>query len=185
MVRTASLLLAAAGLLLLPRLMKFAPHKTSQTAGSGADRPPEILSFGEWSDAMDSLLVENLQRFAQRVEAAGGRAWISPAAGALGRIGPISDTSQHNVSRYQEVRAADVMVSGLSLRRAYDIARGLSAFSGIGVYPDWRPAYGLHLDVRADRSPLNPATWAGVRDESGAQVYVSLAAGLSRSESVA
>jgi hypothetical protein len=42
----------------------------------------------------------------------------------------------------------------------------LKEFGGVGVYPDWMPYPGLHIDGREDK-----ATWAGVL-RGGRQTYV-------------
>jgi len=58
------------------------------------------------------------------------------------------------------------------------IAR-LHGFTGVGMYPDWKPAPGLHLDIRKE----NPIVWVGLNKKklqkkidstSGSQVYVYL-----------
>lgn len=96
---------------------------------------------------------------------------ISPHHRAIGRH---DGTSQHNVERWGEVRAVDIMPDGLDDRRheAVTLARRVG-FTGIGLYPDWQPSAGLHLDVRIDRVPGNPAMWGGVRRD-GRQVLVSI-----------
>jgi len=56
------------------------------------------------------------------------------------------------------------------LRGLFAIAKKVG-FSGIGIYPDWKPYLGMHLDVRADRSADNPATWSGIRTSSGQKYF--------------
>lgn len=129
--------------------------------------------FGSWWPLMAPALVSKVDRFVGRVAEEGGTAYISPASGSLGRHQGPGSESQHNVDRWGLVRAADVMVEGISLHRAYQLARQLG-FTGIGVYPDWSPAKGVHLDVRDDASPNDPATWAGVDAPQGGQKYVGL-----------
>lgn len=127
--------------------------------------------FGVWWPRMDVDLLRALDAYR---DALGAPLEISPATGALGRALGDGNASQHNVARWGEVRAADVLVpEGMTLRQAYEIARGLELFSGIGVYPDWYPRPGLHLDTRRDRSPSDPALWAGRSTDKG-QVYVAL-----------
>lgn len=58
-------------------------------------------------------------------------------------------------------------------RRWLQVAK-LAGFTGVGLYPDWKPRPGMHLDVRPDRTPTNPATWAGIRNDEGYQVYVGI-----------
>lgn len=128
--------------------------------------------FGPWFPLMNPDLLRKLDRFVQRIEIEGGTAYVSPASGALGRHLGSSD-SQHNVDKWGNVNAADLMVEGVSLQRAYEIARDIG-FSGIGVYPDWDPAPGVHLDVRSGRRPSEPALWAGVDAPDGGQDYVGI-----------
>lgn len=100
---------------------------------------------------------------------------ISPAPGAIGRFLD-NDASQHNIERWGKVRAIDVMPFGMvtakDRSRAFGIASSLG-FTGIGIYPDWSPRPGMHLDVRIDRRPGCPATWAGV-DRNGKQEYINI-----------
>jgi uncharacterized protein YcbK (DUF882 family) len=67
-----------------------------------------------------------------------------------------------------EVRAVDVMFTGVTLEKVYQIAKEVG-FTGIGAYPDWKPSQGMHLDVR--QAPL--ALWSGIL-EGGKQVYKSI-----------
>ena len=101
---------------------------------------------------------------------------ISAAPGAIGRMAGDSQ-SQHNFERWGIVRAIDVMPAGIGTPEAangfYLLAVDVG-FTGIGWYPDWKPAPGFHLDVRSDHEPGAPATWGGVKNDLGQQVYVSL-----------
>lgn len=105
----------------------------------------------------------------------GAPVMISPAWGAIGRFLD-DDASQHNIERWGEVRAIDLMpygmVSAADRQRAFNIASSLG-FTGIGLYPDWQPRPGIHLDVRIDQRPGFPATWAGV-DRNGKQEYINI-----------
>lgn len=122
----------------------------------------------DWLQRAAPELVAALDAFFIAIDKAGGRAFISPAPGALGRTSG-NKSSQHYTEPGRPFLAADVMVEGIPLTDAYEIARGLKLFSGVGVYPDWGPAPGLHLDVRPDRTPDNPATWAGMKLADGSQ----------------
>jgi len=99
---------------------------------------------------------------------------ISPVKGALGRDG--DGTSQHYWEQFDEVRAGDVLPSGIvtqsDARDFFELAEE-AGFTGIGVYPDWAPSPGFHLDVREDCEMGSPATWGGVKNEHDKQVYVS------------
>lgn len=89
---------------------------------------------------------------------------ISKALGGLGRhLGPY-DESQHNIDKWDEVRALDFFPQGLNsmnAKRAYDIAVEVG-FTGIGIYNDTSPGWMIHGDVRADHLPGDPAKWSRV-----------------------
>ena len=104
---------------------------------------------------------------------------ISPHPGAIGRV----SGTWHDYEKHGSIHAVDVMPRGMNsekeARRALKAAIN-SGFTGIGIYPHWRPAPGLHVDVRTDRVYMKPALWGGIRqinDETGTrtgkQVYVS------------
>lgn len=111
---------------------------------------------------------------------------ISPHPRALGRrdgSGPDDSFSQHNIDRWSEVRAVDLIPRGMSTRTKAEEAHRLAAylgFTGIGIYPDWQPAPGIHLDVRVDEAPRSPALWGGIVDQDGQQVYVGLEQALTK-----
>lgn len=134
------------------------------------------LEFGPWWLVMSNDLLVKLDEFRERW---GAPVSISAATGALGR--EIQDeepnsATQHNVLRWGEVRAADVIPKGMDTgadrQRAYRIARDIG-FTGIGVYPDWKPGPGLHLDVRSSRQADNPSLWTGLNID-GSQQYVAI-----------
>lgn len=122
---------------------------------------------GSWPLLNTDLLLK-LDEFRDRL---GSRVLISPAPGALIRPAGGSE-GQHIYGR-----AADVMIPDAPLVTAYKVAKEVG-FTGIGVYPHWRPHKGLHLDVRPDRLPGSPAQWAGLRDAQGKQFYTSVDRGL-------
>ena len=112
----------------------------------------------------------------------GGSISISPVPGALGRHNGPDDTSQHNFDRWGEVRAADVFLAGMDCRNSANRALGLAmrtGFTGCGIYPDWQPSLGMHLDVRASQRPGEPALW-GMVDDGDGQYQVSLETALER-----
>lgn len=80
---------------------------------------------------------------------------ISPAAGSLGRrLG--GSSSLHNVDVFGMVYAADVLLPlSWGVEEGFDAACNVRLFSGIGVYPFWKPRPGLHVDVR-HLSTVNP-----------------------------
>ena len=133
--------------------------------------------FGQWWPLMSDALLQKLDTFRHRW---GQPVQISPAPGSLGRLippGAPGFASQHNVTRWGEVRAADIMplvlepvgdeirrrgMTRAELQRAAELAEAVG-FRGIGAAPDWRPYPGLHVDVREDRREGDPATWAELR----------------------
>ena len=139
--------------------------------------------FREWADMMHPGLCFALDVLRDALNAL---VVISPAKGALGRRMGIS-TSLHNVDMHRMVCAVDVLLPlSCGVERGYDVARDLRLFSGIGVYPFWKPRAGLHLDVRhlsaanptKGATPRTPATWGGVPGAGGRQHYISAAAAL-------
>ena len=132
------------------------------------------LEFGVWWPFIDNDLLYGIDDFRRVL---GVPVTISPAPGAIGRASIDAKTSQHYFLSSGKVRAIDVMIpQGVSLATAYNVARNLGVFSGIGVYPDWVPSHGLHLDVRKDKTTQNPATWSGIKTAKG-QVYKSVSEG--------
>lgn len=124
---------------------------------------PEI-NYGQWSAQVDRYLKVKMNAYAERLTKAGYSVIPSPAPGAIGRLYG-SKTSQHYAGEGQLIRGIDVMLpAGPSLKEAAQIAREVG-FTGIGVYPNWKPFPGLHLDVRTGRSSGNPATWARIGGE--------------------
>ena len=123
--------------------------------------------LSEFGAALPFLSIGLLQKLAEFRERLGRKVMISPVAGALIRFDKGSE-SQHTFGR-----AADVMLpDGPDLQTAFKLAKAVG-FTGIGVYPDWSPYPGLHLDIRKLRPGQSIATWAGVKQD-GKQEYVSL-----------
>lgn len=131
----------------------------------GVRRDLEKLQFVSWKtiDLYDTWLWT-----------CGFEASISPAEGSTirwpnGWNG--SMTSQHFYGR-----AIDVMIKILPyenvnkcLRLAATKAKE-AGFTGIGVYPDWKPSPGLHLDTR----PGKLAQWGAKNSKTGVQYYVGI-----------
>ena len=143
--------------------------------------------FGAWVNRIHPALLFALDVLRDTLNAP---VVISPAAGSLGRrLG--GSSSLHNVDVFGMVYAADVLLPlSWGVEEGFDAARNVRLFSGIGVYPFWKPRPGLHLDVRhlsavnpsKGATPLSPATWGAVRGAGGRQEYVSAAAALARFE---
>lgn len=107
--------------------------------------------FGLWFPIMDTEFLIMLDDFRREV---GQPVYVSPAPGSLGRPDDIG--SQHLPNPL--LNAADLM-SAAPLETLHSAALKIG-FTGIGLYPDWKPDHGIHLDTRTDRSPNNPATWS-------------------------
>lgn len=172
----------AQGRIILAELLKRVDGKVSH-----APRWFAREEFGEWADMMHPALLFALDVLRETL---GSRVVISPASGSLGRR-LAGSSSLHNVDVFGMVYAADVLLPlSWGVAEGFDAARNLRLFSGIGVYPFWKPRAGLHLDVRhlsavnptKGATPLKPATWGAVRGAGGRQEYVSAAAALARFE---
>lgn len=143
--------------------------------------------FGPYWPLMSPRLLTLLDEFRDRL---GYPVLISPAPGGIGRPVIGSDGSfneeeaesgtQHNWVKYGEIRAIDVFpqppggATPEERRRWLKVAQEIG-FTGIGIYPDWKPGPGMHLDVREDRQPGRPALWAGLRGPDGRQTYTEIA----------
>lgn len=152
-----------------PKLKNFYPHE-----------------FGMWWPFMDNELLQKLDKFR---DALGDAVILSPVGGAIGRIKAAITDSQHIMGADLTVRAVDVMIpknlfgvkysrSKTELKKAFELALQ-SGFRGIGVYPQWKPYAGLHLDTRP--KPKNKYgnyyvdTWSGVYSaQTGQNVYGSV-----------
>jgi hypothetical protein len=137
--------------------------------------------FGPYWDLMDSELLELLDEFR---ELWGEPVTISPARGAIGRT---YGNGFHNHRKHGTVKAVDVFPKGMVTRgdfdRAYDALleakRRLNIDNiGIGLYPDWQPSPGLHIDVGDRDKASGIASWSGLsRGPNGEQKYFSLEEG--------
>ncbi|MDX8400894.1 MAG: hypothetical protein R8K20_11715 [Gallionellaceae bacterium] len=140
------------------------------------------LEFGSWWPLMSIVLLQKLDALR---EAWGDSIIISPAMGSLGRPYPPGHSnwsSRHNITKYGEVQAADIMpqvteadgtkrsLNKQELKAFYNMAVAVG-FTGVGAYPDWVPYAGLHVDVRDDRSAGDPATWSGIKTAAGQEYF--------------
>jgi len=161
--------------------LAFYGFKYQQKSG---DNPMNYFSpseFGAWFPMMNPELLKKIDALRG---AWGDTIVISPAMGSIGRTYPPGHSnydSQHNVTKWGEVRAIDIMplistidgkrsLDSFELRMVYNMAKDIG-FTGIGVYPDWNPHAGLHVDVRADRTAGNPATWSGIKTAKGQKYF--------------
>jgi len=129
--------------------------------------------FNGWYDLLAPALKSNLDDLRAKW---GQPIVISPVEGAVGRHDGKGGTSQHNVDRWGEVRAVDVMPHGIETandaRRFRQLAEDCG-FTGIGFYPDWNPRPGFHVDIRINENERYVAQWGGIR-RNGEQVYVGI-----------
>lgn len=131
--------------------------------------------FGPWWPLMSRDLLLKLDTFRERW---GAPVQLSPAEGGIGRED--HSNSQHNALKWGEVRAVDIMPYGMDTPAMRQLAVRIAeevGFTGIGIYPNWKPRPGLHVDVREPSSPGHVAMWSGVI-ENGTQVYASIERGL-------
>ena len=125
--------------------------------------------FGIWFPVVDDELLVKLDDLRARW---GYPIHVSPVGGAVGRAD--ASDSQHNIiHNLGHVRAVDVFPegasgAGMNLQEASAFIELVSevGFSGYGIYLDTvyqgQPWIMAHLDVRADRSADNPATWSRI-----------------------
>ena len=116
--------------------------------------------FGIWYPLMSTDLLRKLDRLRDEL---GAPIVISSAEGGIGRED--DSGSQHNFSKWGEVRAIDYFPktfdqrlnagrggyryrnSIVEMQEVYDAAKKVG-FTGIGVYIDTVPGYMMHSDVR-------------------------------------
>lgn len=124
--------------------------------------------FRGWFDLMHPELLEKLDELRERL---GRPISISPAEGAIGRHLGSGSKSYHNVDFHKGVMAVDVMPATNDVRKCFRLAKAIG-FGGIGIYPGWKPRWGMHLDVR----PKNhKSRWFGVLNcATGKQEYFYL-----------
>ncbi len=132
-------------------------------------RPEE---FRCWWPRMDPRLLERLDEFRHRLRVP---VMISPANGALGRHLGMNSRSRHNVDMWGSVMAADVMLPRGPILGSHAMGEQVvrkaveTGFGGIGIYLDWQPYPGMHLDIRPLKPDGSPATWTRVGED-----YVAL-----------
>ena len=117
--------------------------------------------FRGWYPRMDRRLLHLLDDFRDQL---GEPVIVSPAHGSIGRHLGLDSLSWHNIDMRGSVRAIDIMIPGIT-QMGYPTARDLiglaqrTGFGGVGIYPDWHPLPGMHLDVRPQLHGT-ATTWA-------------------------
>ena len=120
-------------------------------------KPAEF--FG-WFEKINETLLTSLDYVRERADKTfpGFKIKISPAPGGVGRESSNSN-SRHNITKWGEVQALDVMPYILTSEGERPLNRleacvfaGLlfSEFTGVGIYPFWRPMPGFHIDIRPE-----------------------------------
>lgn len=95
---------------------------------------------------------------------------ISPHPKAIGRY---KGDSYHNVDQHGWVMALDLMPHAMyDQRQVIEVSRIASnlGFGGFGLYPDWQPSPGIHIDIRPRDNKI--VKWGGI-DIKGDQHYVT------------
>lgn len=145
-------------------------------------KPSEF--FG-WFEKMNETLLINLDYVRDRMAKIFPhfKIKISPASGAVGR--ELKDSnSRHNITKWGEVQAVDIMPYILTTEGDRPLNRleacvftGLlfSKFSGVGIYPFWRPMPGFHIDIRPE-ALQDVKKWADI--SRGSHNYVEFSLGL-------
>ena len=106
------------------------------------------------ADKLDPLLIYSLDA-------------LRHAAGKSIKIN--SDYRDGDPGQHGQGKAADIVISGLSVVDQFLLAEKTRLFSGIGIYPFWNMP-GIHVDIRELRPHEQGARWA--RDAAG--IYVPL-----------
>lgn len=96
---------------------------------------------------------------------------VSPVEGAVGRHMGRDARSRHNIDRWKKVEAVDLLVHTRkgSLKLLIEAAESIGIgdeFGGFGIYPDWNPSGGIHIDVRE-----NPARWGALNTLEGQDYF--------------
>ena len=107
-------------------------------------------------DRLDSRVVFAADQLRERL---GTKLLVSPVAGAITR--DYEPGSRHQaVGRLSD--ALDCFVPGSSLTEVYEAALRISLIGGVGLYPDWLPYHGIHIDTRPRSDADRCATWMAV-----------------------
>jgi len=127
-------------------------------------------------ERLDPELKEMLDNFREQW---GDVVNISPHPDAVGRT---DGNGFHNYKKHGSVKAVDVLPAGFygpaAFKRGFAAAVSSGA-RGIGIYPDWRPQPGMHIDVgqRKGRSVDYVAKWSAFRID-GQQRYFNISRAL-------
>lgn len=115
---------------------------------------------GELS-AIDGRLIYAVDELRARLGAA---LIVSPARGSMTRFGDAARTSMHYANPAAGIygQAVDLMSPEATLREVYEAAAAVREIGGIGIYPNWRPWPGVHVDIRARGTGGRLATWMGI-----------------------
>lgn len=114
---------------------------------------------------VDAEVVFALDKLREKV----GRLMISPVGpDAIVRRKP---GTWHDITGGKLSKAIDIMPLDASLSQLYFSAQSIPEIGGIGLYPDWKPHPGAHIDLRVRKPGGGLAEWSGVIADNGVQVY--------------
>lgn len=123
--------------------------------------PPEF--YGQLT-RLDAGVVFALQKLRDKI----GRIIISPiGAQAIARERP---GSWHDVTGGKLSKAIDIMPIDATLETLYEAAKTIPEIGGIGLYPDWDPYPGAHIDLRERKPGGGLATWSRFKLADGSTV---------------
>jgi len=119
---------------------------------------------------LDANVIFVLQKLRSKI----GRIQVSPAYGAIARTDG-SKTTMHYANLKDNVLslAIDIMPIDADLKTAYKAAKEIKEIGAVGVYPDWKPRAGLHIDLRDRKANSSIAEWSGLATAQG-QIYRSV-----------
>ena len=179
-------ILVAAGVFISPRLQSFASGGNVDVEPIARRLDRDLNTVIDWSivrhfkpsEFIHPIDGDMLQWLSPSIvyglddvrEVLGGRIRISPASGSMARFDG-NPNSQHFTSNDRQCRAIDVMPIDNTIVELYEAAKRVPAIKGIGLYPDWKPRPGVHLDTRETTSL---ASWMGYKGDDNKQKYAGL-----------
>lgn len=124
--------------------------------------------FGGALQHLDAGVVYALQKLRDKI----GRIMISPADGAVFRF---RTGSMHDASGGKLSKAIDIMPMEASLNQLYFAIQNIPEFGGVGLYPNWSPRAGAHVDIRVRKDSGALYQWAQVDDSGYVDINEALA----------
>jgi uncharacterized protein YcbK (DUF882 family) len=115
------------------------------------------------SEFVDSRVIYALDELRKQL---GKPIIISPVKGSVARFDDGSKTSQHYAVGRKST-AVDVLFPESSLHDVFVTASTITVIGGIGLYPDWNPHHGAHIDTRQRKPNGGVYNWMGIDTENG------------------